>query len=156
MYKPIDRQSNRRLLDWYNFRQQLETSDTPLEDVARYFNSLPRTKYYTDPYDRSTWPTPWELITENEEGLCYTLYERIDGIQTRVYDLYCDKKDIIYYLEKLKQLDAITVYIRTIITEWLSRIRYSRVRYMLYDDRLPQSQAHKNDMNDLLIIKNYI
>ena len=97
-----------------------------------------------------------ELITENEEDLCYTLYQRIDGIQTRVYDLYCDKKDIIYYLEKLKQLDAITVYIRTIITEWLSRIRYSRIRYMLYDDRLPQSQADKNDMNDLLMIRKYI
>ena len=97
-----------------------------------------------------------ELITENEEDLCYTLYQRIDGIQTRVYDLYCDKKDIIYYLEKLKQLDAITVYIRTIITEWLARVRYSRVRYMLYDDRLPQSQADKNDMNDLLMIRKYI
>lgn len=97
-----------------------------------------------------------ELITENEEGLCYTLYQRIDGIHNRVYDLYSDKKDIIYYLEKLKQLDAITVYIRTIITEWLARVRYSRIRYMLYDDRLPQSQTDKNDMNDLLMIRKYI
>ena len=97
-----------------------------------------------------------ELINETTEGLCYRIYQRIDGIQSRVYDLYSDKKDIIYYLEKLKQLDAITVYIRTIITEWLARVRYSRVRYILYDDRLPQSQSHKNDMNDLLMIRNYI
>ena len=89
-----------------------------------------------------------ELINETTEGLCYTIYQRIDGIQSRVYDLYCDKKDIIYYLEKLKQLDAITVYIRTIITEWLAR-----VRYILYE-RLQHSQAP--DMNDLLMIKKYI
>jgi len=97
-----------------------------------------------------------ELITENEEDLCYTLYERIDGIQTRVYDLYALKKDILYYLAKLKQLDAISIYIRTIITEWLARVRYSRVRYILYDERLQYSQEAKNDMNDLLMIKNYI
>jgi hypothetical protein len=107
MYKPIDRQSNRRLLDWYNFRQQLETSNTPLEDVARYFTSLPKTKYYTDPYDRTTWPTPWELITENEYcqfniilGICYTLqlttkYQNVSPMISICFD---NINKIVYYM----------------------------------------------------------
>jgi hypothetical protein len=68
------------LKDWYNFRQRLELSNNPLEDTANFFLAKPRVKFYTDPYDRSTWPTPWELITENEFcqiniilGICYTL-----------------------------------------------------------------------------------
>ena len=69
------------------------------------------------------------LIYENTEYLCYTIYQRIDEIQSRQYDLYADKKDIIYFLERLKQLDAISVYIRTIITEWLARVYYNRVYY---------------------------
>jgi hypothetical protein len=80
MYKTVERNSNQRLLDWYNFRQQLDTSASPLADVDQYFQTVPRVKVYTDPYDQSTWPTAWELINENEYcpfniilAMCYTL-----------------------------------------------------------------------------------
>jgi hypothetical protein len=80
MYKTVERNSNQRLLDWYNFRQQLDTSASPLADVDQYFQTAPRVKIYTDPYDQSTWPTAWELINENEYcpfniilAMCYTL-----------------------------------------------------------------------------------
>ena len=75
-----DRLSQQNLSAWYNLRQQLETAADPLGDVANFFQRLPRVKRYTDPYDENTWPTPWELITENEYcdfnrilGMCYTL-----------------------------------------------------------------------------------
>lgn len=80
MYKLTEKKSNQRLVDWYAFRQQLEKSLTPLEDVVNYFHPLPRVKVYTDPYDQSTWPTAWQLIDENEYcqfniilAICYTL-----------------------------------------------------------------------------------
>lgn len=80
MYKAVEKKSNQRLLDWYNFRQQLDTSLSPLDDVHQYFQSTPRVKIYTDPYDQSTWPTAWQLIDENEYcpfniilAVCYTL-----------------------------------------------------------------------------------
>ena len=80
MYKIAEKKSNQRLVDWYNFRQQLEQSKSPLEDTVDYFSKVPRVKIYTDPYDQSTWPTAWELIDENEYcqfniilGICYTL-----------------------------------------------------------------------------------
>ena len=80
MYKIAEKKSNQRLVDWYNFRQQLEQSKSPLEDTVDYFSKVPRVKIYTDPYDQSTWPTAWELIDENEYcqfnivlAVCYTL-----------------------------------------------------------------------------------
>jgi hypothetical protein len=80
MFKPVEKNSEHRLNNWYQFRQQLETSSTPLDDVAAYFSKFPKVKIYTDPYDQSTWPTAWELIDENEYcqfntllAICYTL-----------------------------------------------------------------------------------
>ena len=92
-----------------------------------------------------------DLIDENTANLCYTLYDSIDGFQIRLYDLYADKKDIIYYLEKLTRLDAITVYIRTIITEWLDLVYY--VDYDYYENQ--DEGQEENDMN-VSIIRKYI
>ncbi len=80
MYSILEERSKQRLADWYNFRQQLETSTTPEYDVVEFFKKFPTTKIYTDPYDQGTWPTAWELIYENEYcpfnfilAICYTL-----------------------------------------------------------------------------------
>jgi hypothetical protein len=80
MYKVVEKSSETRLSNWYKFRQQLETSSTPLDDVVHYFKNVPRVKIYTDPYDQTTWPTAWQLIDENEYcqfnltlAICYTL-----------------------------------------------------------------------------------
>lgn len=65
---------------WFKLRQQLEVSANPFQEVSKFFLKLPRVKRYTDPYDRTSWPTPWELIEENEYcefniilGICYSL-----------------------------------------------------------------------------------
>jgi len=104
-----DRLQQTRQKAWYQLRQTLETSEDPFSDVAKFFLRLPRVKFYTDPYDSSTWPTPWELIDENEYcefnlilGMCYTiqLTERfkdcrptinlaIDIVNKTVYYLLC-------------------------------------------------------------------
>jgi hypothetical protein len=104
-----DRLQQTRQLAWFQLRQTLETSEDPFSDVAKFFLRLPRVKFYTDPYDSSTWPTPWELIDENEYcefnlilGMCYTmqLTERfkdcrptinlaIDIVNKTVYYLLC-------------------------------------------------------------------
>lgn len=80
MLKSKIKTTNHLLDEWFRFRQQLETSNSPLEDVHEYFSKHPTIKVYTDPYDQSTWPTPWELIDENEYcsfnkilAVCYTL-----------------------------------------------------------------------------------
>lgn len=80
MLKTIIQRSNPLLDEWFRFRQQLEASSSPLDDTHNFFSRFPIIKVYTDPYDRSTWPTPWELIHENQYcpfnkvlAVCYTL-----------------------------------------------------------------------------------
>jgi DNA polymerase elongation subunit (family B) len=69
-----------RITAWQDFRRQVELSSTPLEDIAAFFQNKKKVKFYTDPYDQTTWPTAWELIEENEYcqfniilGICYTI-----------------------------------------------------------------------------------
>ncbi len=102
-----DRQTQKNLTAWYNLRQHLETAENPFTDVANFFLKLPRVKIYTDPYDDSTWPTPWELMSENEFckfnlilGLCYTLQltERFKKSQPKI-NVAIDKiNKTVYYL----------------------------------------------------------
>ena len=75
-----DKNYEQRLADWSTFRQTLEDSQDPLQDVIDYYNRFPLVSIHTDPYDRNSWPDPWELIHENEYcdyciilGMCYTL-----------------------------------------------------------------------------------
>ena len=69
-----------RLVNWTKFREQLEVSLNPFQDVVDYYNKLPRSKLSIDPWDMDTWPTPWELLAQNSIcdltnslGVCYTL-----------------------------------------------------------------------------------
>jgi hypothetical protein len=65
-----------------------------------------------------------ELIQQYREALCCTIFKRIDGIQTKVYNLYADGDIIVYYIEKLKKLNGVSVYIRTIVGEWIAWTKY--------------------------------
>ena len=100
-----------RQLAWYQLRQNLETSEDPFFDVAKFFLQLPRVKFYTDPYDSSTWPTPWELIDENEYcefnlilGMCYTmqLTERFKDAHPTINVATDTINKTVYYLLKIK------------------------------------------------------
>lgn len=102
-----EQQHAARLAEWYNFRQQLEQSNNPLGDVATYFEQFPRAKFYTDPYDQTTWPTAWELINENEYcqfnvllGICYTLQltERFQDSQPKIQIAIDTSTKNLYYL----------------------------------------------------------
>lgn len=69
-----------RLSEWSAFRDTLETSNDPLQDVIERYNSFPTVSSYTDPYTPSMWPSPWELVNENMYcdfcivlGMCYSL-----------------------------------------------------------------------------------
>lgn len=69
-----------RLLNWREFRQSLETSVDPLNDLIQYYNQIPVASTYTDPYNPNIWLNPWELIYQNVYcdycvilGMCYTL-----------------------------------------------------------------------------------
>lgn len=69
-----------KLSTWHKFRQTLETSLTPFQDVIRYYNTLDTCNLSVDPWDQKTWPDPWELLCQNKIcdftnslGVCYSL-----------------------------------------------------------------------------------
>lgn len=77
-----------RLLTWRSFRDSLETSESPLDSVIEFYKKAPYVSILTDPWDKSTWLGPWELLHENQYcefsrvlGMCYSLQltERFKG-----------------------------------------------------------------------------
>lgn len=54
-----------RLKTWHSFRQNLETTPTPLEDVIDFWNKAPLSAKTCDPFSEETWPDAWELIESN-------------------------------------------------------------------------------------------
>jgi len=92
---------------WYRLRQDLEIDPDPFITVSKFFCRLPRVKIYTNPYDAETWPTPWELIDENEYcefniilGICYTLQltERFKNCQPKINVAIDTINKTVYYL----------------------------------------------------------
>lgn len=55
---------NDRLVAWKEFRDSLETSEHPLQDVAELWSHAPFVEPYLDPLNPSKWPDPWHLILD--------------------------------------------------------------------------------------------
>jgi hypothetical protein len=77
----FDKTYEDRLASWRDFRDSLEEHSDPLQAVISKYNEAPHVNiYFTDPWDQTTWPTPWQLIDENQYcefnrvlGMCYSL-----------------------------------------------------------------------------------
>ena len=96
-----------RLQMWSVFRQSLETSVDPLQDVVANYGQAPTVSIHTDPYNKDTWPTPWELIQENQYcdfcivlGQCYSLQltERFKGVDFEIHISVDKEKAKDFYL----------------------------------------------------------
>jgi hypothetical protein len=101
-----------RLSDWVEFRNTLETDSDPIKKVIEFFNKAPLGGLAADPYDRKTWPNPWQLIQENIYcdfvkllAICYTLQlcDRFSGYKYRLY-IAQDVKQTYYLLEFNNQI----------------------------------------------------
>ena len=83
-----------RLASWSDFRETLETCKDPIQEAINYYDNAPQVSINTDPWDQSTWPTPWQLVAENQYcnfckllGLCYSLQltKRFTGKEFEIY-----------------------------------------------------------------------
>jgi hypothetical protein len=115
----FDQKYEERLATWRNFRNGLEAAPSPLEDVVAFYKSAPYVSILTDPWDKSTWLGPWELLHENQYcefsrvlGMCYSLQltERfkdltfeihigMDHSESQTYYLHCVNNYVIGYDE---------------------------------------------------------
>ena len=106
-----------RLVSWSSFRNEIEKSTDPLQDVIDFYKPIPTVSIYTDPWAQETWPDPWELVYENQYcdfcrilGYCYTLQltNRFKDSQFEIhistsqalafhYLLYVDKETVLGY-----------------------------------------------------------
>lgn len=69
-----------RMASWQAFRQSLNASHDPIQDVIDFYELAPLVSINADPFSKETWPRPWELLEENIYcdyckilGMCYTL-----------------------------------------------------------------------------------
>ena len=53
-----------RIAAWKEFRDSLETSVHPLDDVAELWSHAPFVSPYLDPQNPTEWPDPWHLILD--------------------------------------------------------------------------------------------
>lgn len=83
-----------RLAAWKKFRDTLETSNTPFEDVAELWSHAPFVSPYLNYQNPDSWPDPWHLILDSRLdelaialGMLYTikLTERFADINCKVY-----------------------------------------------------------------------
>jgi hypothetical protein len=99
-----------RLREWNIFRQQLENDSDPLGTVVRQYSNAPPVAIQVDPYDQSSWLSPWELLKENVYckfskvlAICYTLQltERFMD-ETFEITIYTDNKESsVWYLLRM-------------------------------------------------------
>ena len=87
----FDLHSTERLEVWRNFRETIETSDTPLEDVVELWKWAPMTSKYISE-NSELWPDPWHLIIDNKWddlgvalGMLYSV-----KLTQRFKDTYCE------------------------------------------------------------------
>ena len=71
---------NDRLTEWKRFRDSLEHSDTPFEDVAEFWSPAPFVSPYLNPQTPEDWPDPWHIVLDGKWddlaislGMLYTL-----------------------------------------------------------------------------------
>ena len=103
----FDRKYEERLALWRKFRDSLETSKDPVQDAIDFYNRAPSATLAADPYTKSTWPDPWELLEENNYcsfvkilAICYTL-QLTDVLSQASYEIHItrdNKNSETYYL----------------------------------------------------------
>jgi hypothetical protein len=76
----FDKKYEDRLRAWVDFRNQLESSNDPIQDTIDFYNRAPLVNIQVDPYDKNSWLDPWILLRENNYcnfalilGIAYTL-----------------------------------------------------------------------------------
>jgi len=92
--KLFDLYGNDRLVEWKEFRDYLETSQRPYNDVVRCWSTAPFVNDYLNPFDSASWPDPWKLVLDSKLdslaislGMLYTLTltERFKNFNFEIY-----------------------------------------------------------------------
>ena len=132
----LDTTTNERITLWREFRDKLEKSKTPFEDVQELWNTAPRTTKGLDPWNSQQWNSPWELLAENRfcpvsiplmMGWTMKLTTRftqeniliktiVDHSNERVYN-------VIHIQETVLNVDNKVINIRDVPSDWFTQFQ---------------------------------
>ena len=96
-----------RLASWAAFRNKLETVDNPVQFACNFYDEAKRHTLQCDPWDRNSWPDPWQLVEKNlysemciTLGICYSLQltERFSGSSFEIHNTVDTKSKQTFYL----------------------------------------------------------
>ena len=64
----FDKPADEQLSAWLAIRREVETSLSPLTLISEFWSQAPFVPYNRniDPYNQQSWPTPWEIIIQNQ------------------------------------------------------------------------------------------
>ena len=103
----FEEQFEKRLQSWHDFRATLETHPDPLQHTIDAYQRVPGVSIHTDPWDETVWPTPWELVQENQYcefcivlGMCYSLQltDRFSGSDFEIHIVIDKENSMFNYL----------------------------------------------------------
>lgn len=110
-----------KLRAWKEFRQALETSETPLQDVATLWSKAPFVNPYLNQNNPSEWPDPWKLILDGKFddlaialGMCYTLKltERFKNQQVEIHTSMSPEES--RYVVVVNNCDVLNLFYREV------------------------------------------
>jgi len=104
----FDLYDKERLTAWKEFRNSLETSDRPFNDVAELWSQAPFVSPYLDPQNPTEWPDPWHLVLDSRLdnlaialGMLYTikLTQRFMNVKCEIHtSTPLNEKEPVYLL----------------------------------------------------------
>jgi len=85
-----------RLAEWKKFRDFLEESEEPLQEIVNFWNKAPFVSNYLNPTSPEHWPDPWNLVLNSDLdslaislGMLYTikLTQRFNDSKCEIHTL---------------------------------------------------------------------
>ena len=112
-----------RLAAWKQFRDTLETSKTPFDDVAELWSHAPFVSPYLNYQNPNSWPDPWHLVLDSRLdelaialGMLYTI-----KLTERFVDTSCE----IYRVKELAAKEH--CYALVVDNQYVLNYEYNRV-----------------------------
>lgn len=122
-----------RLRSWYNLKENLldKNLSTIVVEVDRFWQKCPLLNHYLHPDDIKDWPTPWQLLADNNYctyarglGMVYTLLQL--GINDIDFIEVLDDNDECFVLVVVNNIYILNYWPDSVLNIQLSAFRVTR------------------------------
>ena len=129
-----------QLDSWKRFRDTLETADDPFTEVINFYKGAPRVSLSCDPWNKKSFPGPWQLLQENEYcdfgivlGMCYSLQltDRFAGSKFEIHINTDKEKSETHYFLCIDDSTIIGYNGDVVSVEELPKALYSQAIYAM-------------------------